>query len=297
MPSSSSCIVEWTTPLQSEFLVFLRTLSLLGLESLSISWNAAQGPLWSKSSSDTFIEFLEELRSLETLHLGYLPFDTRQILDCLRVVSSLRSLSISVSRGNKQRDFINNEFLGALTQEPGRSDGFIPFLQRIRLASHGESFTDVAWLCFVASRWRYQESPSAGHLDCLDIVSPKQHAEYRPRRFKDLKEGRLEVSAGLKSDSSMVQVLSSFPNSSYGRMICFMNGGEGGSLSSADAHPREFAMEAIGYTVGERTPQDLHDMKASAVAWCTDKQNFIKMQSGSKFITTVVTDFPPRVAN
>ncbi|KAJ7907276.1 hypothetical protein B0H13DRAFT_2332557 [Mycena leptocephala] len=32
---------------QSEFLVF---------QSLSISWNAAQGPLWSKSSCDTFIE-------------------------------------------------------------------------------------------------------------------------------------------------------------------------------------------------------------------------------------------------
>jgi hypothetical protein len=56
-------------------------------------------------------------------------------------------------------------------------------------------------------------------------------------------------------------------------------------------------MEAIGYTVGERTPQDLRDMKASAVAWCPEKQNFIKMQSGSKFITTVVTDLPPRVAN
>ncbi|KAK6977895.1 hypothetical protein R3P38DRAFT_3236571 [Favolaschia claudopus] len=44
-------------------------------------------------------------------------------------------------------------------------------------------------------------------------------------------------------------------------------------------------MEAVGYTVGERTPQNLRAMKASAVAWCLDKNNFIKMQSGSTFLS------------
>ncbi|KAJ7131639.1 hypothetical protein C8R43DRAFT_895803, partial [Mycena crocata] len=44
-------------------------------------------------------------------------------------------------------------------------------------------------------------------------------------------------------------------------------------------------MEAIGYTAGDRTPQDYHAMKASALAWCLDKKKFIKMQSGSKYIT------------
>ncbi|KAJ7090623.1 hypothetical protein C8R44DRAFT_648096, partial [Mycena epipterygia] len=44
-------------------------------------------------------------------------------------------------------------------------------------------------------------------------------------------------------------------------------------------------MEAVGYTVGERSPKNLREMKASTVAWCLDKQNFIKMQSGSKFLS------------
>jgi len=212
---------------QSRFLVFLRSLSLPRLDSLSIGWNVTQGPRWSNGSSDSFIEFLEELGGhLEALHLGYLPFHTRQFLDCLRAVPLLKSLSISLSQADREHDSIDNEFLGALTRQPGGGDGLLPSLQRIRLESHGGSFNNVALLRFVASRWRYQVSPSAaGQLECLDIVSPKRHAEYRPRRFKDLKEGRLEVAAGLRSEYTMVQVLSSFLNrDSYGRMICFMNG-------------------------------------------------------------------------
>ncbi|KAJ6538948.1 hypothetical protein B0H19DRAFT_334273 [Mycena capillaripes] len=211
---------------QSRFLTFMRTLSLPRLESFSIGWNVTRGPRWSKRSFDSFIEFLEELGShLQTLHLGYLPFDTLQILDCLRVVPSIRYLSISLSQADKEHDVINNTFLGALTQQPGYSDGLLPFLERIRLECHGESFNNVALLRFITSRWRYQESPSVGgQLECLDFVSPKRHAEYRPRRFKDVKEGRLEVAAGLRSESSMVQVLSSFMNrDSYGRTICFLN--------------------------------------------------------------------------
>ncbi|KAJ7021408.1 hypothetical protein C8F04DRAFT_897453, partial [Mycena alexandri] len=44
-------------------------------------------------------------------------------------------------------------------------------------------------------------------------------------------------------------------------------------------------IDAVGYTVGENTPKSQRDMKASAVAWCLDKHNFIKMQTGSKFVT------------
>ncbi|KAJ7084456.1 hypothetical protein B0H15DRAFT_923742 [Mycena belliarum] len=44
-------------------------------------------------------------------------------------------------------------------------------------------------------------------------------------------------------------------------------------------------VEAVGYTIGENTPQDHRQMKAAAVAWCLDKKSFVKMQTGSKFIT------------
>ncbi|KAJ7914190.1 hypothetical protein B0H13DRAFT_2325516 [Mycena leptocephala] len=48
---------------------------------------------------------------------------------------------------------------------------------------------------------------------------------------------------------------------------------------------RETIMETVGYTVGERTGQDLREMKASAVAWCLDRNNVLQMQSGSKFLS------------
>ncbi|KAJ7130143.1 hypothetical protein C8R44DRAFT_613545, partial [Mycena epipterygia] len=44
-------------------------------------------------------------------------------------------------------------------------------------------------------------------------------------------------------------------------------------------------MEAVGYTAGDRTPLDYQNMKAAALAWCLDKKKFIKMQSGSKFMS------------
>jgi hypothetical protein len=46
----------------------------------------------------------------------------------------------------------------------------------------------------------------------------------------------------------------------------------------------ETVMEAVGYVVGEKTPRDLHDMKASAVAWCLDHNNYLCVQSSSKFL-------------
>jgi len=204
-------------------LAFLHSLSLPRLQSLKISWNVTQAPQWSNASSDLFVEFLEELGHLETLHLGYLPLDARQILHCLRVVPGLTSLSIALSQADRDHDFINNEFLDALALLPG-SGGLLPILQSIRLESHGEAFNNPALLRFIASRWKYQQPPSAGQLESMDFVSPKRRTQYRPRHFKDLREGRLEVAAGLRSEFTMVQALTCFLNTdSYGKMICFMN--------------------------------------------------------------------------
>ncbi|KAJ6517153.1 hypothetical protein DFH09DRAFT_804697, partial [Mycena vulgaris] len=44
-------------------------------------------------------------------------------------------------------------------------------------------------------------------------------------------------------------------------------------------------MEAVGYTAGDRSPLDYQNMKAAALAWCLEKKKFIKMQSGSKFVS------------
>jgi hypothetical protein len=49
--------------------------------------------------------------------------------------------------------------------------------------------------------------------------------------------------------------------------------------------PDSLVMEAVGYTVCERTSQDSRNMKAVVVAWCLDKKKFVKMQSGSQFIS------------
>jgi hypothetical protein len=44
-------------------------------------------------------------------------------------------------------------------------------------------------------------------------------------------------------------------------------------------------LDAVGYTVGEKIPTDQRNMKTIAIAWCLDKKNFIKMQTGSTFVT------------
>ncbi|KAF8203460.1 hypothetical protein K438DRAFT_1964942 [Mycena galopus ATCC 62051] len=52
-----------------------------------------------------------------------------------------------------------------------------------------------------------------------------------------------------------------------------------------EAPPGETTMEAVGYVLVERSAKDLRDMKASAVAWYLDKKNYVRMQSGSKFLS------------
>lgn len=47
----------------------------------------------------------------------------------------------------------------------------------------------------------------------------------------------------------------------------------------------ELVMEAVGYTMGERDSRDYKVMKASALSWCLDRKRFLRMQSGSKFIS------------
>ncbi|KAJ7831099.1 hypothetical protein B0H13DRAFT_2371602 [Mycena leptocephala] len=145
------------------------------------------------------------------------------VLQYLGAVPLLEHLDVSLPQGEREHDFINDEFLGALTDQPGYA-GLLPALQSIRLESHGESFSNPVLLHFIASRCRYQKAPT-GELECVVIVSPKRHAEYRPHRFKDVKDGRLEVTAKLKSKFEMVDVLSSFlSRDSYGKKICFLNG-------------------------------------------------------------------------
>ncbi|KAJ7126132.1 hypothetical protein C8R44DRAFT_830719 [Mycena epipterygia] len=54
---------------------------------------------------------------------------------------------------------------------------------------------------------------------------------------------------------------------------------------SAAERQNGLVMEAVGYTVGDRSPEDYRKMKASAVAWCLDKKTFVQMQTTSKFMT------------
>jgi hypothetical protein len=76
-------------------------------------------------------------------------------------------------------------------------------------------------------------------------------------------------------------------------VICHPNIQGGADVGIADYTGRhvndgipadELIMEAISYTVGDRTPQDYNEMKAWALAWCLDSKRFIKMQSGTKLL-------------
>ncbi|KAJ7603334.1 hypothetical protein DFH06DRAFT_1022336, partial [Mycena polygramma] len=52
-----------------------------------------------------------------------------------------------------------------------------------------------------------------------------------------------------------------------------------------DNEPGKIVMEAVGYAAGERTPESYSVMKATALAWCLDRNKFIQMQTGSTFIS------------
>ncbi|KAJ7762823.1 hypothetical protein DFH07DRAFT_405098 [Mycena maculata] len=214
---------------ETKFMEFLGALSPPALQSLSIRWTVeAPGPnqpyYWSDSGYAKLIHFLGELREhLTSLHLAYLPFTTRQLIGCLGVVRALKHLDLTLSRADMVHDSINDEFLGALTQRSGAST-LVPLLRSIRLESNGESFSNTALFRFIASRWKYQESLS-GELESLDLVSSSRQAQYHPWRFEDLKVGKLDVRARLRSEFSMLAVLSPFlDRDSYGEMICFLNG-------------------------------------------------------------------------
>jgi hypothetical protein len=213
----------------SHFLEFLSALSLPGLQSLQISWNALgdpdQGYYWSNWFS-RFLHFLEPLGDhLKSLHLAHLPFHGAQVVRCLRVLPSLRHLDLRIPQGDREHDFIDDAFLNALADESG-SATLLPCLQSIRLESYGQSFKNPALLGFIASRWKYQpeQSRSNGQLVCFELVSPKRRTEYRTLQLKDWKEGRLDVAAELKSEYTMLTALSSFLNTdSYGEIGCFLN--------------------------------------------------------------------------
>lgn len=210
---------------EARFLVFLGALSLPGLKSLSLGWHVTHGPgpaHW--SDVDKFAAFLEGLEAhLCALHLAYFPFDTRQALRCLAAVPSLRQLTISLSHADEEHDFIDNEYLRVLTLQPGCKE-LLPLLQRIRLESHSASFSNPVLLRFIASRWKYHNHNSlTGHLERVELFSSKRRAEYLPRWFRDVKEGRLDVAAGLKAELSMVDVLGTFLDRDSYTQTCFMN--------------------------------------------------------------------------
>ncbi|KAJ7087236.1 hypothetical protein B0H15DRAFT_781625 [Mycena belliarum] len=212
---------------EERLLAFLCNLCTPRLISLKIGWSVRRGPLRPYYWSDCHARFVDFLRKsgdhLEALHLECLPFSTPQVLQCLQVVPRLRHVDFSLSQADREHDFIDDELLLALTQQPGCT-GLLPRLQSIRLESHGDAFSNPVLLRFIASRWKYQE-PHPGWLECVDLVTSNRRAQYRPRRFKDVKDGRLEVSARLKSEFTMLEAIASFlDRDTYGKLICFMNG-------------------------------------------------------------------------
>ena len=67
-------------------------------------------------------------------------------------------------------------------------------------------------------------------------------------------------------------------------------GVDGGTADYTDRYTfdddaSDLVMEAVGYVNGDHSPQNHDIMKASALAWCLDRKQFIKMQSGSQLLS------------
>ncbi|KAJ7659695.1 hypothetical protein DFH06DRAFT_1269127 [Mycena polygramma] len=110
------------------------------------------------------------------------------------------------------------------------------------------------------------------------------------------------INSGVEFSQSNLDDLFPEPNEAFPSAIdicCLPDGNEAVPTSYADRGDQQpgfpgaytevddgtVVVDAVGYTVGENTPNSHRDMKAAAVAWCLDKKNFVKMQTGSKFIT------------
>ncbi|KAF7301582.1 hypothetical protein MIND_00723700 [Mycena indigotica] len=201
------------SPSETSLHAFLDKLDCPALRSFGVSWNLIDH--WTQP--DKLFAFLNRIGAhLESLNLGYLPLTTPQIVQALKAVPFLRHLSLALSQADRENDYINNEFFRAL-----EDTALVPRLQSVHLNCNGESFKNSSLLCFMASRWKYHGG--GGQLEALDIVSPKRQAKYRPKRFQDLKEGKLDVRASLKSESSMLRVVAAYLNKDSYEMLCFMN--------------------------------------------------------------------------
>lgn len=64
-----------------------------------------------------------------------------------------------------------------------------------------------------------------------------------------------------------------------------MGGYTDGHNGAQTSTQRDLYMEAVGYTAGDRSPQNFRHMQASALAWCLDKKTFVKMQSNSHLLS------------
>jgi hypothetical protein len=132
-------------------------------------------------------------------------------------------LGLVLPTSDREHDFI--DFLDTLTLHTGSNQGLLPILQSIQLKTDSEVFSNAALLRFIASRWKYQESPAvARELESMDFVAPRRRAKYRAHRFEDEKVGRLQVAARLRSEFTMVQVLACFLERDSYKQICFLNG-------------------------------------------------------------------------
>jgi len=67
---------------------------------------------------------------------------------------------------------------------------------------------------------------------------------------------------------------------------------EGGNANYTDRNEyvrsddnSDVALDAVGYTAGDRSPQNYRIMKASALAWCLSREKYIKMQGGLKLLS------------
>lgn len=48
--------------------------------------------------------------------------------------------------------------------------------------------------------------------------------------------------------------------------------------------PTDVVMDVVGYTEGDRTPQNYRHMKAVALAWCTDRKKYIRMRGSASLL-------------
>jgi hypothetical protein len=178
-------------------IAFLEQLQFHRLHTLEIEWLVQwedDNRHWSEIHS-RFISLLESLNpQLKTLSLAYLPLSETEILDSLATLPNLTNLGLRFSLADRDHDPISDDFLHALTIQPGNSSPhLLQHLESLQIQCDGGRCTTSTLLNLIQSRWTTPSPMDLAKFKAFTFVSLKPVGSYVRQRVKSWGDAGLAI--------------------------------------------------------------------------------------------------------